>query len=821
MPYFNHGTRVTVRDLFGSMPVRVRQRAITAERQGGYGKDREALKRSVVMLLLAWPRKVAVTVREVGTDQKMVIRSHPNVYSEQPDVSNVCNILSQASFITRAEMSSWVSVGASTSKLKISGTICLEPSATKSVQFIAFGIHPLVMDGHGIIYDEINRLFSNSTFGNEEGAVALDVLEKARRNDSRYKGDGYTSKELKVKRKAIDRWPMFYINVQQTSTSEDLDMNDILDDKGNSLHAVHELLEAMILGFLTQHHFQLKVAGTSNPRDLQSPLATVDQQPSQHTTGLESPVPKLHFPGADKAEKRLSKDILGTSTRLPSFRRTETRPDSPFQAWSRVKSGTVPSKHGTSRDVTGSMFRQISDLERSSSAPPLSTILHRPILSSTPDQVQTVAGRQATPIVSSSGRIIRPPFEDVPVLNVQSRPWIRTPTFNEDKTLDGDDLVSWLNPITKLTSLVNKRTGLVRSMSADVDLETGSRLSSRIGLKSQIPLTSEPSPWVASVLDSWDNPVFRPAEAVIPQVSLGCPDEYTSMQNTLDGHLCHGLHHDVNNPFAESPVVASGRISKDALRNAEVISQVDKKFILLKLHPLGHNESWNSGGHGVMLVIIDQHAADERIRIEGLMEELCTPAPSNLSAEAGVRSTLLENPLSYTVSAKEIRLLGIHRSHFTDWGILYDVPAQNIRIKDEGEDAKRLIVRGLPPGIVERCKASPQLLLNLLRTEIWKIHDEGARPRIAMPSNTGEKHSWATKIHSCPQGIIDLLNSRACRSAIMFNDELSNDQCTTLISRLAECVFPFQCAHGRPSLVPLVDLGTLGNPSGANGDGSF
>ena len=43
----------------------------------------------------------------------------------------------------------------------------------------------------------------------------------------------------------------------------------------------------------------------------------------------------------------------------------------------------------------------------------------------------------------------------------------------------------------------------------------------------------------------------------------------------------------------------------------------------------------------------------------------------------------------------------------------------------------------------------------------------------------------------------------------MFNDELSHGQCTALISRLAECAFPFQCAHGRPSMVPLVNLGSF------------
>lgn len=54
-----------------------------------------------------------------------------------------------------------------------------------------------------------------------------------------------------------------------------------------------------------------------------------------------------------------------------------------------------------------------------------------------------------------------------------------------------------------------------------------------------------------------------------------------------------------------------------------------------------------------------------------------------------------------------------------------------------------------------------------------------------------------------------MLSSRSCRSAVMFNDELTIDQCKTILSRLAECAFPFQCAHGRPSMIPLVDLGAL------------
>jgi DNA mismatch repair protein MLH3 len=41
----------------------------------------------------------------------------------------------------------------------------------------------------------------------------------------------------------------------------------------------------------------------------------------------------------------------------------------------------------------------------------------------------------------------------------------------------------------------------------------------------------------------------------------------------------------------------------------------------------------------------------------------------------------------------------------------------------------------------------------------------------------------------------------------MFNDVLAAAECRSLISRLSRCSFPFQCAHGRPSMMPLVDLG--------------
>ena len=49
----------------------------------------------------------------------------------------------------------------------------------------------------------------------------------------------------------------------------------------------------------------------------------------------------------------------------------------------------------------------------------------------------------------------------------------------------------------------------------------------------------------------------------------------------------------------------------------------------------------------------------------------------------------------------------------------------------------------------------------------------------------------------------------------MFNDPLTVEQCKELMERLSHTAVPFRCAHGRPSIVPLVDLGPPADLRGA------
>jgi DNA mismatch repair protein MLH3 len=820
LAYSTHGTRVTVRDLFGSMPVRVKQRAIVAEKQRGYSKEWEELKRDVVGLLLSWPTAVSVTVREASSNQKFTIRSRGGCLAGdfvRIDIPSVCSILSQASFTSPEDNASWVSVCASMPTLDINGTISLEPSPTKHVQFTSFGIQPLIaLDGQSILHDEINRLFSHSAFGNEEEAEDLDDSEKERRaTDRRYKGDGHTNKELKGGKKGVDRWPMFYIKIQQTSRSK-LPVDDILDDKESSLTSILELLQAMIFEFLTKHHFRPKagrrVKFDQNAKGhCRSPslwnIVTASATKSSRTDSEQMKC--LTDPSA--REKKLSDtvafDPLLTNVKLPSFRRPVTQIDATFDSWSRIKFGASALKSTGLKSFLDDQPGRAPEILRPSTAPPYS----KGDVAKGRNSISTLTRRPSTPLLSKSGKLVRRPFEEV-ISKSQPRaptPHIRQQDRQETGPKSNGDMIYWMNPITKKESLVDQRTGLTvpatgpskNSISKRTMGPEAGAFSSRPNLTRTTNSSSgEPGLWLSNILKAWDNPIFLPTEKSIPQVSL-------DGANATTQEILHGRHHhcsqiDIDKAFKDSSAGVSSRISKDALKNAEVVSQVDKKFILIKV-----TTTAQVGEDSKMLILVDQHAADERIRIETLMEGLCSPPVSDdsiMSSKASIMTTKLDKPLVVEVPSAEIKLLRTHEQHFVNWGILYDLPPTNTVSEIRGvKSIQRLTVRCLPPGIIERCKIEPRLLIDLVRTEVHKMSSQNIQ---ASPPPTGD---WLQRIHTCPQGIIDMLNSRACRSAIMFNDELSKEQCEVLVGKLAACKFPFQCAHGRPSLVPLVDLGRL------------
>ena len=71
------------------------------------------------------------------------------------------------------------------------------------------------------------------------------------------------------------------------------------------------------------------------------------------------------------------------------------------------------------------------------------------------------------------------------------------------------------------------------------------------------------------------------------------------------------------------------RFTRDDLRRAEIINQVDNKFIACRITKRNYlNVSVDDGGRepypdSPILVLVDQHAADERVRVERFLKDLC------------------------------------------------------------------------------------------------------------------------------------------------------------------------------------------------------
>ena len=72
-----------------------------------------------------------------------------------------------------------------------------------------------------------------------------------------------------------------------------------------------------------------------------------------------------------------------------------------------------------------------------------------------------------------------------------------------------------------------------------------------------------------------------------------------------------------------------------------------------------------------------------------------------------------------------------------------------------------------------------------------------------------------------PPAVIRTLSAKACRSAIMFGDPLLPTECAQLVSSLKATQLCFSCAHGRPTMAPLVDLQALHNQVAIKGSASL
>ena len=185
-----------------------------------------------------------------------------------------------------------------------------------------------------------------------------------------------------------------------------------------------------------------------------------------------------------------------------------------------------------------------------------------------------------------------------------------------------------------------------------------------------------------------------------------------------------------------------------------IINQIDRKFILIKIPT----------STASIIALIDQHAADERYRLETIIKFLPT----------SIHQTNINIPFPQ----KYLPTLSKRKYNLRQWGI-------DIELTNEGV---RLV--GIP-GVI-------------------KDIDEGRWKGIL------SSYVLTHAADDCPSGLMDMFCSKACRSvlppfqemiqAIMFNDILTKDECEGIIRRLSSCMRPFICAHGRPCIATITRI---------------
>ncbi|OAX79612.1 hypothetical protein ACJ72_06068 [Emergomyces africanus] len=820
----DHGTRVTVTDLFGNLPVRVKHRALSLNTSQDLDREWDDLKRILTAILLAFPKYVKLVVSDATKTRRLVIRAGNSQYDNSSgtlDLGRIRPILTQAGYITPGDFQTWVTASARTSGIEIQAAISLRPSPTKQAQFISFGINPIFLQSNAnVLYNEVNRLFSLSRFGVFDGPpIITDELEGLN-----LQGDNETIEKeasgprLRHSGKNICKWPMFYIRIDLQEHDEVVDREVNCLEPSKTLQSVLDVLVAMIQQFLEEYHFRPRaVTRTKRNRQPQSPTSAAERRVAKRSKSATPAFISSSTSIGAYTDGGNTKELFNTHMKLPGFNRPTHATPRPrikdFGSWSRIKSGResgfddIWSGLPRGKGVSTSNVSEKNHLEQ-----------HKGCSYSSP----------ATP-APLDGQNVDPPDSrrDADLYTKSASPDQVGATGIEGfemESIDGstDEAIRWIDPTTKMAMLINSRTG--QTISKPNQTYTSSRKTSGVQ-KSDVadhhtcPGNPVPRPnlWIDTFLKEWINPIFQQSEQSaataieVPGTHLGC-----SSKRFLSGTRDSG--------FIPSSSRFNGRLTKQGLQNARLIAQVDKKFLLLRLPSISEA---NNNDQQQILVLVDQHAADERCRVEQLFDELCgTPGtisdPSTYYSR--VNAAPLPKPISFKVSPQEGELLKSHSDYFESWGCYYTLSTSE-------RNYHTVTVDKLPILIAERCRLEPKLAIDLLRGEIWDREDYRKRHHVSRPPMPGSaippkdnmqptitRHSWLERIGDCPKAIIDLLNSRACRSSIMFNDSLGRAECENLVSRLALCAFPFQCAHGRPSMIPIVNLGDIysSSPAGSS-----
>ena len=212
-------------------------------------------------------------------------------------------------------------------------------------------------------------------------------------------------------------------------------------------------------------------------------------------------------------------------------------------------------------------------------------------------------------------------------------------------------------------------------------------------------------------------------------------------------------------PFAEN---APSSVSRQETPSAEQLDLFDTKFLdprsRLRHKLIGQlfDTYWLVEYDG-MLVIIDQHAAHEKILYENTMKSL---------KERQFDTQMVDPPIILTLSMNEELLLKKYMDYFT--GLGFEI---------ENLGGREYAVRGVPSNLFSIAKR--ELLIEM----IDGLSDDAA-------------------VHN-PDIIYEKVASMSCKAAVKGHQSMSAMEANELIDQLLHLENPYNCPHGRPVIISM------------------
>ncbi|CAO1613276.1 unnamed protein product [Jaminaea pallidilutea] len=432
--------------------------------------------------------------------------------------------------------------------------------------------------------------------------------------------------------------------------------------------------------------------------------------------------------------------------------------------------------------------------------------------------------------------------------------------------------VAYRDPLTKGTFWIDEQTGnsyrindgrFQNGSEAGASISEGGsatpRSAKRLRKSADVQPDTEAPPWLTDTLDSWENPALplpattnedeppipsltsaagdhhakrygrvssriEPARqtrlaASLPLPAIQMDSPYFASSRQSDRHNCCGTvcSGHTSDAGSEQPDRDPSLLPSDAqqirLASAKVIGQAARKFVLCSVPSNDADlDSQRS------LICIDQHAADERVRFEqslsDYVEAALTVACGNRSlADAhGLRSALGEG-VDISLPINEADRISdsdnVVAQTLTFWGFAFRAnttagPTSDIDVE------KRVSVTHVPHLVYDRLRTDQNLLIGVVRSFVhWSPSHSAALISAAKTFTApADRSQWMLGLRHLPPLLLDLIKSRACRGAIMFNDPLKKEQCHRLVvDQLSQCDFPLLCCHGRVGVAALCTLG--------------